>query len=148
MGKNFRAEVPVSRKLFVLMNHALTEEQEKEARQSMGVKEILSPPGAVSKLWATVPPELDLGPHDLLHVFEWLEDAKEGDLVLVQGEFGATFIVVDWCLDRSLVPVYATSKREVLEERMPDGEVKRVARFKHVRFRRYKRANFSLENEK
>ncbi len=40
-------------------------------------------------------------------------------------------------LDSGLVPVYATTRRESVEERLPDGDGRTVRRFKHVRFRRY-----------
>jgi len=61
---------------------------------------------------------------------------KTGDYLLVQGDYGATFNMVQFAKEIGLVPVYATSKRDVKE--VVDGEyVTTIREFKHVRFRKY-----------
>jgi hypothetical protein len=125
-------------KLIVLFNHTLTPAQEADARASLGVADIVLPPDEVRRLWARVPPAADSLRGYLAPVADWLDSAAAaGDFVLVQGEFGATFILVNHCLQRGYVPVYSTTGREAEEEHLADGSVAVRHRFAHVRFRRY-----------
>ena len=69
-------------------------------------------------------------------VIEWLSSAKAGDALIAQGEFGATFMIVDYALKRGLAPLYAVTKRVASERR--EGEiVSKNYIFEHVCFRRY-----------
>jgi len=72
----------------------------------------------------------------------WLdENSAPGDLILVQGDFGATFLVVGWALNCSRVPIYATTARSLEEHTLDDERVVQKRIFQHVRFRGYERAN-------
>lgn len=125
-------------RLIVLFNHTLTESQREDARRSLGAGEILEPPAAVRSLWAEVPPELESLEDYLSPVRSWLVDcARPGDFLLVQGDFGATWLMVRFALEIGLVPVYSTTRRAAAEEPQPDGSVRLTHRFQHVRFRRY-----------
>jgi hypothetical protein len=65
-----------------------------------------------------------------------LSSAKDGDLVIIQGEYGSTFSLVDFALKKKLVPVFAATKRIAKEEQ--NGEiVLRHYIFEHVRFKKY-----------
>ncbi|MBW1956902.1 MAG: hypothetical protein JRI83_14580, partial [Deltaproteobacteria bacterium] len=92
----------------------------------------------LKELWRDVPPELrEIGPY-LEPIKAWLDArAKTGDYVLVQGDFGACFILVEFCMKRGLVPVYSTTSREAEEVRRSDGAVEVKHVFRHRRFRRY-----------
>ena len=69
----------------------------------------------------------------------WLAtNAKSDDIVLVQGDFGATFMIVDYCLDNNLIPIYATTKRNV-EETILNENIISKRKFSHVLFRLYER---------
>lgn len=125
-------------RLIVLFNHTLTESQREDARRSLGAGEFLEPPAAVRSLWADVPPELESLEGVLGPVRSWLQDcARPGDFLLVQGDFGATWLMVRFALAAGLVPVYSTTRRAAAEELQPDGSVRLIHRFQHVRFRRY-----------
>ena len=66
----------------------------------------------------------------------WLETAEGGDVIVLQGEFSATFALVDFALGKSLIPVCAVTERVAYEERQ--GEiVHRKYVFEHIRFRQY-----------
>ncbi len=65
-----------------------------------------------------------------------LKESKEHDYVLIQGEFGATFYLVDYCFNIKRVPIYATSIRQV-EEKAEDDITITNRTFKHVNFRKY-----------
>lgn len=123
--------------LHLLFNHALTPDQERDARTSWGVDTIVSLPQALQNLWSAIPPELDALDTYLAPIIEHLDrEARERDLLLVQGDFGATYIVVRYALERSLVPLYATTRRESVDE-VVEGKVVKRSLFSHVRFRTY-----------
>jgi hypothetical protein len=124
----------------VLLNHSLTPDQEVDARLSLEVDQIVVPPTCVRDLWAQVPPELPTLDAHLAPVRGWLrENARPGDPVLIQGDFGATWLVVRFALGIGLVPVYSTTRRSAAQEPQPDGSVRITHRFRHVRFREYGR---------
>jgi hypothetical protein len=125
-------------RLFLLFNHTLTAEQEADARNSLGVTEIVTPPPAIRGLWGQLPSDTqELAPL-LAPVGEWLAaEARPGDHVLIQGDFGAVYLIVNITLAGGLIPVYSTTEREAMEEHLPDGTVRLTHRFRHRRFRRY-----------
>lgn len=60
--------------------------------------------------------------------------AKPGDRVMIGG---APFFMEELsysCREAGLVPVFAFSKRESVEQAMPDGTVRKVAVFRHLGF--------------
>lgn len=126
-------------KLLVLLNHTLTDEQITEAKEKLKVTEIIEPPIRQKNIWSQMPP--DENRHNLFteEIIRWIkESADKGDFILVQGEFGATFTIVDFCLKNCFVPIYATSERKAEEIRNPDGSVEKRIVFKHMGFKKYK----------
>jgi hypothetical protein len=126
--------------LFLLFNHTLTAGQAFDARVSLGIERLVLAPPDILAIWSSVPPEAaELAAH-LRPVFAWLdEEVADGDCVLVQGDFGAVYLVVNFALARRCIPVYSTTEREAVEEHQPDGSVWLTHRFRHRRFRRYGR---------
>jgi len=124
----------------VLFNHKLTDDQGLDAVDLLGVDQLIFPPLSVSALWQAVPPDVsDLRPV-LTPVFSWLDEAgKAGDYLLVQGDFGATTMVVDYARSAGMIPVYSTTERRASELRHDDGGVEVIHEFRHVRFREYGR---------
>ena len=125
------------RKLIVLMSHKMTENQKEDAYKTLNVKEILESNQDIKNIWSNIEPKssLDLSRLDL--VIEWIKkNSKSGDYVLVQGEFGATFYIVDYCFKSQLIPIYDTSKRQVVEEIQEDKTITNRT-FKHEGFREY-----------
>jgi len=41
--------------------------------------------------------------------------ASRGDYILIQGDLGMVFSLVNWCLRRGMIPIYSTTKRTVME---------------------------------
>ena len=130
----------MTRNFIVLMNHDLTQRQLSEVNTVFGSMKLIVPPEDIRSFWESIPPEGELNMAGLNRVIKFLENiAGTGDVVLVQGEFGATFYVVDYCFKKGHIPVYATSVREYGEKRNDDGSINRCHVFKHVQFRRYSR---------
>jgi hypothetical protein len=127
-----------SANLFLLFNHALTPEQYSDAHASLGIGAVVLPPEDLRGLWANLPPE----PEGLLDVLapirQWLAgNAQAADFVLIQGDFGACWLMVHYARNNSLRPIYSTTRRQAEELPQPDGTVKLVHHFRHVRYREY-----------
>jgi hypothetical protein len=127
-------------KFFLLFSHKLTPAQIEDATQNWGISQIVYLPPQLQKLWSNVPPELDLKEVEIQILKPikrfLLENGKEGDRVLIQGDFGAVCRMVEFAKRRELVPLYATTRREV-EERKEGDKIVKISHFKHIRFRRF-----------
>ena len=127
------------KRMFLCFNHELTREQIQDAKRNLNIDEFIHLPSSLKKLWQDIPPDLlDISSY-LKPIIDWLKTkTREGDLILVQGDFGATYLIVQFAFKEGLIPVYATTKREVIEKKMPDGKVEMIHQFRHVIFRRYR----------
>ena len=123
-------------KMFLFFSHKLTAEQIEDAKKR-GVKEFVSLPNELQYKFSNVPPEIDDIKEYSKPFFKFLkENAKEGDFVLIQGDFGVVFNIVEFCKDNNLQAVYSTTKR-VAKETKIDEKVVKVSELKHVKFRFY-----------
>jgi len=124
--------------LLCVLNHELSDNQKTEAFIKLKAKKIVEPDIDLKKIWMNISPKGELNIDELSKIIDWLKiNSKKGDYVLIQGEFGATFYLVDFCFKNDLIPIYATSKREYKEIKLEDGSTKRIHIFKHVQFRKY-----------
>jgi hypothetical protein len=124
--------------LLLLFNHTLTAGQEEDARKNLGVAEIILPSPPIRELWCQLAPDAARLVPLLEPVKDWLaSQAAVGDYVLIQGDFGACFIMVKYSLKKGLVPLYSTTSRDAVEKHLADGTVELVHAFRHVCFRRY-----------
>lgn len=125
-------------KLYLLFNHQITAAQRNMAKSQLAVSEIHCPPEELQQLWANLPPEATSLSPLLQPVYAWLGSvARGGDFVLVQGDFGACYLVAAYCLARGFVPIYSTTHRCAEEQRLEDGTIRLTHRFSHVIFRQY-----------
>jgi hypothetical protein len=125
-------------KLFLIFNHEFTDDQIVDARASLGVGSILKLPDELQELWGNIPPDLNPIQHYLEPLIAWLKSqADTGDHVLIQGDFGACFIMVKWASEHGLIPIYSTTERVAQESTLDDGSILNTHVFKHSIFRRY-----------
>jgi len=127
----------MNKQMFLLFSHKLTEEQERDAIEGLGVRRFIYLPEPLQKKWSNVPPDaIEISSH-LKEIMEFIwTNGKRGDYVLIQGDFGAVVKMVEFSRAIGLKPIYATTRR-VVEEKEENGEVIKISRFKHVRFREY-----------
>jgi hypothetical protein len=124
--------------LFLLFNHRITQKQEEAAYHALHVDRIVAPPSDLKKIWRQVPPELPEIHEYLAPIRRWLkEKAHSGDYVLIQGDFGATYLMVLFALQEALIPLYSTTNRNAIEENKEDGSIELRHNFYHRIFRRY-----------
>ena len=57
-------------------------------------------------------------------------------MLLVQGDFGATYNMIKFAKNMGLTVIYATTKR-IVSEYIENGKVLTKREFKHARFREY-----------
>ena len=127
--------------LFLLFNHELTDLQRRDAEESLGVRRVIDMPPSLKELWRNIPPELETLSDYLKPVKQWLEgEAGKGDYVLVQGDFGATYIMVNFSFRNGLIPIYSTTERKAIEQTLSDGSIQLQHFFRHRMFRRYEGA--------
>lgn len=120
-----------------ITNHTMTAEQFKDAQLNLDVMEELALPENLRSLWGAVPPDADSVRDYVSPLLHWLSSVYEpSDIVWVQGEWGVTLSVVDWCRNRKIRCVYATTERVAQEIHSPNG-VQMSHVFRHVRFRNY-----------
>lgn len=120
--------------LFMLISHALTPEQEEDARKNLNVDKFIN---IADAKWS----DIDPSEKSVIKVVEIYKDklrsqAKSGDILLVQGDFGATYNMIRFAKNMSLIAVYATTRR-IVSEQVENGKVVTKREFKHERFREY-----------
>lgn len=124
--------------LYLIFNHQITCRQKHDARESMGVDKVIELPPELDPLWRQISPNLESIKNYLKPVKDWLAShAQKNDYILIQGDFGACYIMINFAFKIGLIPVYSTTKREAVEQHGDDGTVKLVHHFKHQIFRRY-----------
>ncbi|NSW87049.1 MAG: hypothetical protein HPY84_12095 [Syntrophobacteraceae bacterium] len=127
-------------KAFLIFSHHLTEKQHEDLRLNWKITDLVPLPSQLQDLWSNIPAQIELIEAYIEPVTEWLSSGSSpGDLALIQGDSGATCILVQAAYRFGLVPVYSTTERIVRERRSVDGKVYQERVFEHVRFRIYGR---------
>ena len=121
---------------FCLINHQLTDNQIKELYEKYSVSNIRYPDSQLSEIWSQIPATHKLDKAPVYSVVNWLETALHGDVVIIQGEVGSTFMLVDYALKNKLIPIHAVSKRISKEVRIGE-QVQKQNIFEHICFREY-----------
>ncbi len=131
-------EKTVPDSLFLIFNHNITSVQETDARRSLGVQRIIAMPDDIKEIWAQISPDMESIDDYLFPVKDWLaQNSVINDYVLIHGDFGACYIMVNFAFEIGLIPVYSTTERKAVEEHDGDGTVKLTHHFRHRIFRRY-----------
>ena len=125
-------------KMFVLLSHCLTEAQYKDATNVLKVHSFVT---LESTVWSNIPVDAENVSCFLEELQQCiLKSAEENDFLLVQGDYGATVVMVNFAFKHKLIPVYATTQRRV-NEIIVGNKVKSIRTFEHVRFRNYIKAS-------
>lgn len=122
------------KKMFVLINHDLTQEQKSQALKVFGVEDIIN---IADDTWSNISPSDE----NILYVLnrykkELMLEAEAGDILLVQGDFGATYNMINFAKNIGIKTIYATTKR-IVKELAIDGKLVTRREFKHEKFREY-----------
>lgn len=123
-------------KAYCLLNHDLTENQKNELFGKFYVSQVIYPDEELKSNWAQVPATESFDRKIIAQIINWLSAAKESDCLIIQGEFGSTFLIVDYALKNKLIPLHAVTKRCSVEEKNGESIIKKIE-FQHVCFRKY-----------
>lgn len=123
--------------MLLIFSHQLTSRQIEEAEQKFGICKFIPLEYELIRKWSNIPPDLEYLQDYLADILKWIDiNGHPGDYALVQGDHGATVFVVNYCIKKNIIPVYATTKRVAKEEII--GEKVMVSReFEHMIFRKY-----------
>ena len=125
------------KKMILLFSHKLIASQEADAKEGFGVGEFVYLSDELQKVWSNVPPDMADIREYLEPVVKFLQGTlNSGDIVLVQGDFGATCYMAKVVKELKGVAVYATTKRDVVEVKVGD-KIEKKSVFEHVMFREY-----------
>lgn len=122
------------KKMFVLLSHTITEQQKADAASMFDIDSFEMLP---TDVWSQIPAGHESVEGSLVSLKQKiLEESTTGDFLFVQGDYGATYNMVQFAKEIGIIPVYATSVRKACE--VVDGEkIKTVREFEHIRFRKY-----------
>ena len=124
-------------KLFLMFNHKLTTKQKHTARNILNIDAFVKLPEELSLHWSNIPSDVSSLTQYLKPMKKYLKSTCEsGDFLLVQGDFGATYQMVNYAKMLGIIPIYATTRRKVIEVE-EDGKIIKKSIFEHERFRIY-----------
>ena len=134
---------PVNKNVVIILSHNLTEEQKSDLEVNWNVEGFIDLPEILKEQWKNINPEDEELNNDIIRqLVKFIEDnTEEEDYILIQGEYGMTFLMANKCLDLNRIPIYATTKRISIEKNI-DGEIHLEKVFKHIRFRKYMIKNY------
>jgi len=120
-------------KLFLFFSHTLTTTQIEYAKEYLGIDKFVYLPKELQYTFSNVPPKLECLDEYVKPFYDFLDtNATKDDYVLIQGDFGLSYLLVEYCKRNQLTSIYATTKRVSSEK----NGVK-VSKFEFVRFRKY-----------
>ena len=129
----------MSGKLYLLFNHKLMEDQTADAYKTLKIDEIIYLPKELLEIWSNIPAEEEHIGYRLEEISQYFtQHLKAEDYVLIQGDFGATYLMVQKIIELGAKALYATTKREAVEK-IINGKHVKTSTFKHIRFREYGR---------
>lgn len=127
------------KKMLVIFNHEiLSNEQANYAKSKMNVDEINYLTNNLKSIWKQIDPHTEK--IDLTEIENFiLNHTHSKDFVLIQGEFGASYKIINFCFQHNRIPVYATTERKSEESINKEGNIEKRSIFKFVRFRMYEK---------
>lgn len=129
---------PLAKRMYLVFSHQLTETQIEDAKKTLGVETFIYMPTNLQQVWSKIDPEVtDIRPL-VTKIITWLDnDCNKGDYVLVQGDYGAIYQIVNYCKNRDLKPIYSTTERKAKEVIKDNNTVTLTHEVSHVMFRAY-----------
>jgi len=123
--------------MFLLFSHQITQAQKEDAKSSLNIEEFVELPSNLQELWSSIPAELKTLDKYLIPLKKYLmSNASHNDIILIQGDYGGTHTMVNFCKDNTFTAVHSTTKRES-KEVFQENKVLKTSMFEHVMFRKY-----------
>jgi len=120
----------------IFLNHPLSEQQKVDLSRNYDVSAIVEMSNKLKGLFSQVPAEA--GKQEIVKLAKKFVDfTGDAQIAVVQGEHTLSFAIVKLLQEQGKTCLVATTKRESQEITNPDGSVRKMNVFKHVRFREY-----------
>ena len=124
--------------MLLLFSHKLTQKQINELKQVYNVIDFIYLTNDLQSIWSSIPPDISSLKEVIKPIKCFIDkNIKKDDVVLIQGDFGATYEMVNYVKSKGAIAVYATTKREIVEYTNEKGEYMKKTVFEHRRFREY-----------
>ena len=123
------------KKMILLFSHKLTDSQIKDIKRKLQCKEILYLPEKIQSIFSNVTSDNREFVINELKVY-LSKNADKGDYILIQGEFGVSYKMINYSKEIGLIPVYSSTKRETIEINK-GNKIKKITFFKHEEFVEY-----------
>lgn len=126
------------KKFFVIISHNLNHAQIDAINKELNIQQIEFLPDNLKSLWGNIPADVP-SIMDIIKPFkDYLKNnANIGDYVLIQGDMGCTYALINYAFSLGLIPCYATTKRITITEEDNNGVVNLNKQFKHIMYRKY-----------
>lgn len=127
----------IIKKALLVFSHEMTENQEKELNKTYGAEKVEKLPEDLQRIWSNVSIKKDYE-ENLEKIKEYIEKKfNTNDIMVIQGNWGYTYSLVKWSIEKGFIPVYSYTERNV--EEIKEGEnIKKISYFKHIKFVEYK----------
>lgn len=123
------------RKIFLLFSHKLTAPQRREIDIDLHCRESCYLPEELQKEFSQITERnIELVEKQVKNYL--ISNGKNGDYVLIQGEWGITYRIVNFAKKMGMVPIYSSTRRES-SEIMNGDKVEKISSFCHNRFLKY-----------
>ena len=107
------------RRLIIIFSHKLTDIQEEDAYKSLMVQDFIYLPENLQRQWSNIDPEKHNVDEEVNAVLEWVDKTtSKDDIILLQGEPGATFKLVNQLKNRGFFIVFRQTKEKLLSLKM------------------------------
>ncbi len=125
--------------LVLFISHDLTEQQIEDAKNNYNIENFIQLPEELQSLWSQVDPTLSSDDLPIEPLTEWVEENYPSSkaILLVQGELGMVYKLVEWAKLKDYTAIYSTTQRVTDESVDDDGKVIKRSEFKHIRYREF-----------
>ena len=127
----------LSAKMLLFFSHNLDDNQIQSAKNDLGISEFVTLPEHIQSKWSNVPADLaDLNAYSSDFKEFLNQNSRPNDIALIQGDFGLSYIMINYAKSLGLHAVYATTRR-ISKEKIINGKTIKESVFEHVRFRQF-----------
>ncbi|SJZ81297.1 hypothetical protein SAMN02745174_01624 [Cetobacterium ceti] len=123
--------------MFLFFSHKLTKDQIISAKRDLNCENLVYLPEKLQNLWSNIPAKEE--GYGYLPKFKKfiLDNYKKGDYALIQGDWGYTYKMINFCKEIGIIPVYSTTERNSKDIINDDGSISKISLFKHVIYKCY-----------
>ena len=129
----------MSNKIILLFSHELTESQTIELKNKYNIQTVIYLPENLQQQWSNIHPDYIDIEEELKNIKTYiLQNIDKNTYLLVQGEYGAVYHMVNFAFANNIIPIYSASKRVYESKKIDEDRIENIHYFKHIKFQHYK----------